>query len=98
MITSNWKTTAASILSALMVTLTTLVAFQAPAALLTPGASKTLLYVTTGATLLASLCRVWIGLLQNDAQPIPVIAQTIQASGGLAATAATAPPVTKVGP
>jgi hypothetical protein len=93
--TGSWKTTTASILSALMVTLSTLVAFQTPAALLTPGASRILLYITTGATLLASLCRVWVGLLQNDAPPpasiapitvtVPVPVTVIHAPTALAA-------------
>ena len=61
------KTSIAGVLSFLMVTLTTLIAFQAPSALMTAGASHVWLIVTTLATLLVSLLRVWIGLLQGDA-------------------------------
>lgn len=88
---TNWKTTVNGILSFLIATLTTLIAFQVPAALLTPGADKTLLYATTFANLVVALCRVWVGMLQTDAQTVPVIAQTIVASGGLNQTASTAP-------
>lgn len=65
------KTSIAGVLSFLMVTLTTLIAFQAPASLLTPGASHLWLIITTIATLLVSLFRVWIGLLQGDAPNSP---------------------------
>ena len=65
---NNWKTTMAGILSFLIATLTTLTAFQVPAALV-PGSDKTWMYVTVGMNLLLALCRVWVGLLQTDAPP-----------------------------
>jgi hypothetical protein len=61
------KTSIAGVLSFLMATLTALIAFQAPSALMTAGASHVWLIVTTVATLIVSLLRVWIGLLQGDA-------------------------------
>lgn len=65
---SNWKTTAAGILSFLIATLTTLTAFQVPSAMI-PGSDRTWMYATVAMNLLLALCRVWIGLLQHDAQP-----------------------------
>ena len=62
------KTSIAGVLSFLVATLTTLTAFQVPAAF-APGGSKILLIVTTVANLIVALCRVWIGLLENDAPP-----------------------------
>jgi hypothetical protein len=65
---SHWKTTAAGILSFLIATLTTLTAFQVPAALV-PNANRTLMYWTVGANLAMALFRVWLGMIQNDALP-----------------------------
>ena len=64
------KTTINGFLSFLIATLTTLTAFQVPAAL-TPGADRMWMYFTVGANLLVALCRVWVGLLQGDAPPNP---------------------------
>lgn len=64
------KTSIAGVLSFLIATLTTLIAFQVPSTLMTPGASKTLLIITTAANLIVGLLRVWVGLLQNDAPPL----------------------------
>jgi fluoride ion exporter CrcB/FEX len=66
----NWKTTAAGLLSFMIATLTTLTAFQVPAALI-PNADRTWMYITVGANLAVALCRVWLGLIQNDAPPNP---------------------------
>lgn len=66
----NWKTTVAGLLSFMIATLTTLTAFQVPAAL-QANSDKTWMYVTLGANLLLGLCRVWLGLIQNDAPPPP---------------------------
>ena len=88
---ANWKTTANGILSFLITTLTTLTAFQIPAAMLNPQTTHYLLYFTLGANLVVALCRVWVGMLQTDAKPVSEIAKTIVKGGGLEATAATAP-------
>ncbi len=72
---SHWKTTANGILSFLIATLTTLTAFQVPAALV-PGSNRIYLYFTVGANLVVALCRVWIGLLQNDAPPADSVTVT----------------------
>jgi fluoride ion exporter CrcB/FEX len=66
----HWKTTANGILAFLIATLTTLTAFQVPAALV-PQSDKTWLYITLGLNLALALCRVWVGLLQNDAPTTP---------------------------
>jgi len=65
------KTTAAGWLSFLITTLTIILAFQLPAALMTPGASRTWLYIQAGGTLALSLCRAWVGLLSGDAPKDP---------------------------
>jgi len=65
------KTTAAGWLSFLITTLTIVLAFQLPAALMTPGASRTWLYIQAGGTLALSLCRAWVGLLSGDAPKDP---------------------------
>jgi fluoride ion exporter CrcB/FEX len=64
------KTTIAGVLSFLIATLTTLTAFQVPIAFNT-NANHTWMYITVGANLLVSLCRVWIGMLQGDAPNPP---------------------------
>lgn len=68
------KTTLAGVLSFLIATLTTLTAFQVPAAVMSPGASHTWLIVTVAANLVVALCRVWVGLLQGDAPPVSTVA------------------------
>ncbi len=65
------KTSIAGFLSFLIATLTTLVAFQAPAAIMTPQSSHVLLYITAGANLAVALCRVWVGMIQGDAPTTP---------------------------
>ena len=100
---NHWKTTANGILSFLIATLTTLTAFQVPAALV-PNANRTYLYFTVGTNLLVALCRVWIGLLQNDAPPPDSVSVQTTVSqkvvllllaliGSVAASAQVVPPV-----
>lgn len=76
----NWKTTVNGILAFMIATLTTLLAFQAPAAL-QQGADRSWLYITAGANLLLALCRAWVGLLQTDAPAKPVIAPGTYTTG-----------------
>jgi hypothetical protein len=90
---ANWKTTANGILSFLITTLTTLTAFQIPAAMLNPEQTHYLLWFTIGANLVVALCRVWVGMIQTDAKTVPEIAQKIVNGGGLAEMASTAPPI-----
>lgn len=68
---TNWETTVAGILSGLIGTCTTLSMIQLPSTIANPQATHIWLYVTFGCTVAASVGRVWIGLLQNDAPPNP---------------------------
>lgn len=64
------KTTINGILAFLIATFSTVLAFQVPAAMLSPGQSHTWLWVTLVGNGVVALLRVWVGLLQNDAPPI----------------------------
>lgn len=67
---SDWKSTVAGILSGLIGTLTALMTFQVPSALLSPQQAHTWLWITVGCNLGAIVGRVWIGILtQNVSAP-----------------------------
>ena len=82
---TNWKTTVNGILTAILSAAGPLTAYLAT--INSPKATM----VSGIITLVAAIARVWIGLLQNDAQTVPQIAQTIVASGGLTQTASLLP-------
>ena len=103
---THWKTTANGILAFLITTLTVVLGFQIPTAILNPSASRVYLYSTVAANLVLALCRAWIGMIQHDAPaPDSVVVQTTLSSKvvplilvvlmlGVAAQAQTAPAVT----
>lgn len=93
---THWKTTANGFLTFLIATLTTLTAFQVPAALM-PNANRTLMYWTVGANLLTALARVWVGLLQNDSPAQPVSESQLKAVGITVPSEAIANQTSKVG-
>lgn len=64
---NNWKSTAAGILSFGIATLTTLLAYQIPMAILNPGQTKMYLYFTIIGNVILALFRAWIGLITQDA-------------------------------
>jgi hypothetical protein len=65
------KTTAIGILSFFITTFTVLTAVQIPTALATPAETHYLAWGTFVMTILMSLFRAWLGLLQGDAPPNP---------------------------
>lgn len=67
---TNWKTTVNGILAFLITTLTTLLAFQVPSAMMNPASSHKLLIATVVANILLGLCRAWVGLLQKDSDKL----------------------------
>lgn len=70
------KTTINGVLAFLIATFTTVLAFQIPSAMLSPGASHMWLWVTLVGNGVVAVLRVWVGLLQNDAPPPAVAGQT----------------------
>ena len=68
---THWKTTVEGILAGLIGTLTGVMTFQVPAALLTPQGTHTWLWITVGCNLGCIIGRVWLGILQNDAPATP---------------------------
>jgi hypothetical protein len=84
---SSWKSTAQGILSAFALAAGPLSAFLAEVERMKPNPDYTLAMIAAGLTCAAAIAKAWIGYLQNDAQPIPFIAATIVANGGLVATA-----------
>ena len=69
---TNWKTTAAGILSAYLAIVAPLTAYLATL----PG--KTAVQISGVATFLGVVARIWIGLIQNDALPVVPVATTAQ--------------------
>jgi hypothetical protein len=65
------KTTINGILAFLIATLTSVLAYQVPAAMLSPGQSHIWLWVTLVGNGIVSVLRVWVGLLQGDAPAPP---------------------------
>jgi hypothetical protein len=64
---SDWKSTAAGVLSGLIGTLTAIMTFQVPSALLNPAQAHTWLWITVGCNLASIIGRVWVGILTNNA-------------------------------
>lgn len=69
------KTTINGILALLIVILTSILSYQVPAALLTPQASRTWLYVTAFCTFALGVLRAVVGFLQTDAPTANQIGQ-----------------------
>jgi hypothetical protein len=65
------KTTINGVLAFLIATFTSILGFQIPSAMLSPGANHIWLYVTLACNFAVALMRVWVGLLQNDTPPPP---------------------------
>lgn len=63
----DWKSTVSGILTGLIGTLSSIMAFQVPAALLNPQQARTWLYVTVGCNLGAIIAKVWLGVITNNA-------------------------------
>lgn len=63
------KTSINGWLAFLITTLTTIVAFQIPAALQTPQESHIWLWVTLVCNAALALMRAWVGMLQGDTPP-----------------------------
>lgn len=78
---TNWKTTINGFLAGIIGAAGPLTAYLAtinsPKAAMASGI----------VTLVATIARIWVGILQTDSQSVPQIAQTIVANGGLSQTA-----------
>ena len=83
---TNWKTTAAGILSAVIGTAGPLTAYLATQ--MTPKATE----ISGIVTLVAAVARIWIGLLQNDAPPPPPPGSTVTVATPAAISVTTTPP------
>lgn len=64
---SNWKSTAAGVLSFLITTLTVVSGFLGANDVGNTSSLHTHTYVVVGVTLSLALCRAWVGWLQKDA-------------------------------
>ena len=65
------KTSVNGVLAFFIATFTSILAFQIPSAMLSPGQSHIWLWITLVGNGIVSVLRVWVGLLQNDSQPPP---------------------------
>ncbi len=63
------KTTINGVLALLITILSSVMAYQVPSALMTPGASHTWLWVTAICNLICGILRAVVGFLQNDTPP-----------------------------
>jgi len=61
------KQTLSSILTGIIGTLTSLMTFTVPQALLNPQQAHTWLWINTGANLLSIILKVWLGVVTGDA-------------------------------
>lgn len=68
----DWKSTVAAILSGIIGTLTGIMTYQVPAALLTPAQAHTWLWLTVVCNIVAISLRVWVGVLTNNADATAV--------------------------
>ena len=66
------KTSVNGVLALLITVFTSVLAYQIPAALLTPSVSHTWLIITGALNLLCGILRAIVGYLQNDAPAAPV--------------------------
>jgi hypothetical protein len=65
------KTTISSILTGLIATIGGVLAYQIPMTLLTPQVSHVWLIVTVVGQIITIVLKVWVGVLQNDANAPP---------------------------
>lgn len=63
----DWKSTVGGILSGLIGTLTSVMTFQVPTALLNPQQAHTWLYIVVGCNLGAIIGKVWLGIITKNA-------------------------------
>lgn len=72
---SDWKSTAAGVLSGIVGTATTVTAFLSPYLISSPASTQAkLTYVSAACTLLALVGRVWIGVITQNASAPAVAA------------------------
>jgi len=64
---TDWKSTVSGILSGLIGTLTSVMTFQVPSALLNPTQAHTWLWITVGCNLAAIIAKVWVGVITQNA-------------------------------
>lgn len=64
---SDWKSTASGVLSGLIGTLTSVMTFQVPTALLNPQQAHTWLYIVVGCNLASIIGKVWLGVITKNA-------------------------------
>jgi hypothetical protein len=67
------KTTINGVLALLITILSSVMAYQVPAAMLSPGQMHTWLWVTGICNLICGVLRAVVGLLQNDSPTLPQI-------------------------
>lgn len=82
----DWKSTVGGFLSGLIGTLTSVMTFQVPAALLNPAQAHTWLYVTVGCNLASIIGKVWLGIITKNADA-QAVSNAIN-SGNITTTAA----------
>ena len=64
------KTTINGVLALLITILTTVLAFQVPTALMTPGQTHVWLWITSACGLTCGILRAVVGFLQGDTPPV----------------------------
>ena len=68
----DWKSTVSGILTGLIGTFTSIMAFQVPTAMLNPQQTRVWLYIVVGCTLGSIIGKVWLGLITKNADATAV--------------------------